>query len=188
MYSLLTKNGQDAYLGSLISHTPIKQRRPRIEVEYIAISDTDDNIRVNENITIEVRTQPHSVSFSYKVRYLAIANQICAIAFQSLYGITRARVRRIHQALIQNGSPPEDKRGRCGIHYRQTPKPLITLIKALIKTLKVRQSHYTLRHNSNKYYVHKDKHSVVQIHKDFIENYQVNMSYKVFLKVFNNLF
>ena len=82
-----SKNGQDAYLATLISVGEIHRRRPR------------------ENH--EERHKPKSISLSFIVKLQREGCcqyvNVCAKAFCSIFGITKHRVETIRKAMLSTG-------------------------------------------------------------------------------------
>lgn len=109
---------------------------------------------------------------------------MCAKAFVSIHGITRARLRRIQLILVSTGSAPRDLRGLHENHYRQTPPEIVKVIEGHIKSLRRHQSHYSLRDNPHRFYLHEDLKCVADVHREFLHLYQINVSYQVYSAVF----
>lgn len=112
--------------------------------------------------------------------------QVCLKAFCAIHGITRARVRRLQQFVIRHGTSPKDQRGRHTNNAHRTPEPVIQLIQCHIKSLPLRQSHYSLRKNPNVYYLDGTIfQNVAHLYRLFLQQYQINVSEKIYRQVFS---
>lgn len=113
--------------------------------------------------------------------------QVCLNGFLSLHGISRGRIRRLQECLVNQGISPKDMRGKHQNRYKKTPEPVIDLIIEHIQSFKARQSHYSRRKNPNKLYL-PESLSVKDMHKMFLNQYHINVSYLVYWSVFHNRF
>lgn len=162
-YGMDSKDDQDSHLAGLISIQPIKQKRPR-------------------NAAGEVH-KDHVCAFTYKIRYGGQEKAVCLQAFVSLHGITKRRVGRIQKSLVEDGKSPKDQRGKHANRPNQYPDAICNVVRAHIGSFKARASHYSLRDNPNKKYLPEDL-SISTMHKMFIEEYQINLPYKVYWSIF----
>nr|CAH7751893.1 unnamed protein product [Callosobruchus chinensis] len=171
--SLLSKNNQDSYLAGLISFNNVKQRRPR------RIQNSDQN---GDGPSFD-----HSVAFHYKIRINGNEEKVCHTAFLSLHGISRGRLRRIQDCIRSSGLPPCDERGKRDNRPTKTPEEVLNLIRFHIKSFRGRQSHYSRRDNPNKVYLPEEL-SVMKMHKIFLNEIRINVSYLIYYNVFKNEF
>ena len=103
----------------------------------------------------------------------------------SIHGIKRSRVRQIQQKLLVGDTNPKDQRGKHGNNAFKTPPEIINLIESHIKSLPLRQSHYTLRKTPNAYYLGDEYESVTQLYENFLQKFQIAVSEKIYRQVFN---
>ncbi|KAJ8964873.1 hypothetical protein NQ314_004555 [Rhamnusium bicolor] len=135
----------------------------------------------------------HTVAFSYIVRVKTepsskyVGVKICRDAFLSLHGITRARLRRIQNSLAHTNGSPLDKRGQHQNRPNKTPPELDFLIQLHIKSFPARQSHYYIRKNPQRFYLHETL-TVKEMYRSFLEKYRIRVSYKVYWLVFTTQF
>src|SRR5258705_9830807 len=127
------------------------------------------------------------MSFEYKVRVDEREAQVCALAFQSIYGINRGRVRYIQAHIVKYGTSPKGSRGRHQNRARKTDDQVLEAIKQHIQSFPARQSHYSRRDNPRRMYLPED-FSVRTMHKMFLEKGENSVSYLVYWKVFNSSF
>lgn len=169
------------FLG-LIAFCPPSRRRSRVRHHQDvpgADAEREENLR-----------QKHQrlASFTYKIRDGIIEVLVCAIAFCSIFGITKERLRRIRSALVETGNPPIDKRGRHANRPRKTPERTHAAVINHIKSFKCRQSHYSRRHNPNVYYL-PETLSCKKMYRLFCqENEELEVSYKIYWQIFTNEF
>lgn len=149
----------------LISIQLIKRRRSR-----------------NPNVS-DIDRKDHCASFRYKVRIDGQEIDVCFKAFLSLHGVTKWRVRRLQQSLVNTSQAPKDSRGKHSNRPTQYPAVVTNLIDDHIKSFSVRKSHYSLRDNPDKKYLPEDL-SVSKMHSLFLERYCINIPYKIYWGVF----
>lgn len=159
------KNEQDAYLASLISINHIQRHRKRKEGN----------------------NKPHCAAYSYKLRCFGVEKSVCVKAFASIHAVTLPRLKRIQLSLVEKGCAPRDKRGKHNCRPRNYSKQAITLIMHHIRTFSPRQSHYSLRKNPNQMYLPSEL-TVKDMHKAFLQEYYLNVPYKMYWKVFKTKF
>lgn len=164
-----SKDEQDTHLSSLISYQNIQQRRPRIN-------------RDNE------ASFQHDLAYYYRVRILSNMKiiPVCAIAFLSIHGISRNRLRTI-QTKISSGSLQKDLRGTHETRPHKVPLELENLIKCHIKSFKARQSHYSLRDNPNVSYLPEEL-TVTKMFELFLNETRICISYRVYYNIFTHHF
>lgn len=185
-YKIQTKNLQDSHLCGLISVVSVKNRRSRKQKQVLVqYSDSDeDNTAPNyehaAHYKYKVRTK-HRNSNSYK------EVQVCRKAFLSLHGITPAHLRRLQSNLCTFLKAPVDKRGQHKNRPNSTPTEVENLVQDHIKSFKPRQSHYSLRQNPNRYYL-PETMSVRKLYRLFLEEYRLQVSYKVYWNIFQSKF
>lgn len=163
------KNEQDSHLCGLIAIQLVKRRRSR-----------------NPNPQALDR-RDHCASFRYKVRFGAQETEVCFKAFLSIHGISKWRVRRLQQSLVNTSQAPTDCRGKHDNRPKQYPEVVINLVDNHIRSFPARKSHYSLRHNPDKRYLPEDL-SVTKMHSLFLEQYHINVPYKIYwgvLKKYN---
>lgn len=157
-----TKNEQDAYLQSLISTMPVKNRRPR----------KHEAARLNQS------------TFSYSVSCSSGKFNICKNAFLSIHAITSDRVRRLC-LLLRDGKIPQDLRGqnRPG---NAIPGATIEAIKEHIASFPVKQAHYS----SREYRYISEQLNVKIMHNLFKNKHPeyASVKYDFYLKVFHEAF
>lgn len=182
---MTTKNLQDSHLAGLIKTLPVKQRRTRKGNVHNEDDSTEEQERNMKFF--------HSVSFFYHIRSKTVNSdhfsdvKVCRNAFLSLHGISRARLRRIQDSLAQTSSAPVDKRGSHENRPNKIPIEVEHLIQQHIKSFPARQSHYSLRKNPHKYYL-PETLTIKIMYRLFLEQYKINVSYKVYWKVFTTKF
>lgn len=162
-----SKDDQDSHLAGLISLHHIARRRPRKP----------------EN---EER-KDHCASYSYKVRLNGKDVPVCCAAFTSLHGVTPWRVRRIQNSLVTTGKSPKDMRGKHTNRPSKAPDNVRDLIRSHIASFKARTSHYSIRDNPNRKYLPEDL-TIAKMHEMFIENFRLNIPYKLYWTVFTSEF
>lgn len=177
--NLKDKNAQDSHLAGLITVHAIQRRRSR--------KPDDGNNNEDQDSDVET-SQSHNAYYTYKVRANNQDIAVCQKAFLSLYGIKRARLRRIQAHLIEFGKAPTDQRGKHTTNrYKKTPVEVTSLVRAHIKSFEVRQSHYSIRKNPNRFYLPENL-SVKKMWKMLLNLYRVNVSYQVYWEIFTNEF
>lgn len=185
---MTSKNIQDSHLCGLIILEPIKQRRSRRKNKVEAL--------VNYSDSEEDETTPnyeHAAHYKYKIRTKEAATgqyrevQVCKKAFLSLHSITPARLRRLQSSLCESLKSPVDNRGKHTNRPNAIPEELENIIHEHIKSFKPRQSHYSLRQNPQRYYLDETL-NVRRMYKMFLEEYKINVSYKVYWSIFHNKF
>nr|CAH7747679.1 unnamed protein product [Callosobruchus chinensis] len=159
------KNEQDSYLAGLITINHIKRRRHR---------NPGNN-------------RPHCAAYSYKLRCFGIEKSVCVKAFASIHAVTLPRLKRIQLSLVETGIAPRDKRGKHDCRPRSYSKEAVALIQSHICTFSPMQSHYTLRKNPNQLYLPSEL-TVKDMHKAFLQEYYLNVPYKMYWKVFKTKF
>ncbi|XP_065210875.1 uncharacterized protein LOC135843676 [Planococcus citri] len=186
-----TKNEQDSHLTGLISMRPVQSRRPRVTVMNVPVVNNVDEILEaaddNADDTAEqMGVNPNGAYFAYKLRFQDREFPVCLNAFLSVHGVTRGRVRRLQNFLIEKGTSPMDKRGKHGNYPRQMPKSVTKLIHHHIASLRKRQSHYSQRSNPKRYYLHENLKSITQLHELFVQLYpDKNVTYDAYRNIFN---
>ncbi|KAI4464122.1 hypothetical protein MML48_4g00007777 [Holotrichia oblita] len=161
--SMSSKNDQDSHLCGLISIQNISRRRPKAG---------------NHN-----PLKTHAAAFNYKIRINGKEEPICLQAFLSIHGITVSRVRRLQNSLITVGKSPRDKRGTHSNRPTQYPEVIWNIIEYHIKSFQGMQSHYSFRKNPNCVYLPEGL-SISTMHSLFVEEYRINVPYKLYWKVF----
>lgn len=154
------KNEQDAYLAGLISISCIQRRR-----------------------SPQLNQKPHCAAYTYKVRCYGMEKRVCVKAFASIHAVTLARLKRIQLSLVETGCPPRDKRGKHQCRPRSYSKEAAALIIDHIRTFSPMQSHYSLRKNPNQFYLPSEL-TVKDMHKAFLQEYHINVPYKMYWKIF----
>ena len=167
-YKMESKNQQDAHLCGLVKMNDVKRRRARI--------------RGNME-----RSKPHSCYFTYKVRHDGKEFPICKTAFLNIHAITPARLKRLQNSLVADGHSPRDLRGRHGNRHGMYPSCVIQLIKEHIMSFKPRQSHYSRRKNPDQVYLSEGL-TVKDMHSMFLEQYFINIPYKIYWQTFKREF
>lgn len=187
-YKIPTKNLQDSHLCGLIHVVPIKQRRSRKPQKQVLVQYSDS---VEDNTAAD---HEHAAHYTYKVRTKQPdANNsckevsVCKKAFLSLHGITPAQLRRLQSSLCECLKSPVDKRGLHKSRPNAIPIEVENLINDHIRSFKPRQSHYSLRHNPNRYYL-PETLSVRHMYRLFLEDYKIQVSYKVYWSIFHSKF
>lgn len=182
-YEIPSKNLQDSHLAGLISINNIKQRRSRKIIETCNSSDSDGEAMLPGNYH-------HIAAYQYKVRVMLHVDDndykevsVCKKAFLSFHAITTARLRRIQSKLCSSATSPIDNRGKHGNIANKLPPAAENLILDHIKSFKPRQSHYSIRKNPSRYYL-AETLTVRKMHKLFIEEYRIYVSYKVYWNIF----
>nr|CAI5863861.1 unnamed protein product [Callosobruchus analis] len=112
---------------------------------------------------------------------------VCFKAFLSIFGVIRARIRRLQQHLLLHGKSPHDRRGKHNSRPKKTPNHVLKLIESHISSFKARRSHYSRRKNPDRLYL-PETLSVRAMFKMFIEKYRIKISYKGYWSVFNTSF
>lgn len=157
-----TKNEQDAYLQSLISTMPVKNRRPRKE----------ERARLNQS------------TFSYSVSCSTGKFSVCKNAFVSIHGISPDRVRRLC-LLLRDGKIPQDMRGQ-NKPGNAISGETVEVIKEHIDSFPVKQAHYS----SREYRYLSEQLNVKIMHKLFKDKHPeyASVKYDFYLKVFHEAF
>lgn len=125
----------NSYLAGQITILPIDRRRPRKEDDVAKFRD---------------------VNFAYSIRLVdnikgAVELRVCKSAFIDLHGIGRGKLDGILNSLKETGIAPTDKRGKHGnVKHALTPETK-EIVRNHIKSLKTRDSHYSLKDTSKKY-------------------------------------
>lgn len=119
--SLSTKNEQDGYLTGLISFYAPTRRRPRRLIE-----ETFENEHSDDNLN--AKKFANNAVYSYKVRVTDKEISVCLKAFLSIFGISRGRIRRIQEFMIQHGYSPRDRRGIYENRPNKLPREVETLV------------------------------------------------------------
>lgn len=164
-YKMVDKNEQDAYLAGLITINFIKRHRKREEGN----------------------NKPHCATYSYKLRCSGTEKSVCVKAFANIHAVTLPRLKRIQLSLVEKGVAPRDMRGKHTHRPRNYCKEATTLIMHHIRTFSPMQSHYSLRKNPNQLYLPSDL-TVKDMHKAFLQEYYLNVPYKMYWKVFKTKF
>lgn len=164
-YKMHDKNEQDSYLAGLITINHIKRRRNR---------DQGTN-------------KPHCAAYSYKLRCFGMEKSVCVKAFASIHGVTLPRLKRIQLSLVEKGCAPRDKRGKHNRRPRNYSEEAVALINHHIRTFSPMQSHYSLRKNPNQLYLPSEL-TVKDMHKAFLQEYYLNVPYKMYWKIFKTKF
>lgn len=163
---LQDKNYQDSHLAGIINMCQITSRRPH---------------------TAEASGKDHSAARTYKVRVDGKDIPVCVKIFSSLHGITHACVCRTEMCLVHHGQSLKDLHGKhnnCPNKYL----PLETdLLKSHIKSFRAHQSHCSLRDSPICRYFLEDM-TVKRMCSLFLQEYQLNMPYKVRWTVFSTHF
>lgn len=129
----------------------------------------------------------HSVAYYYKIRINGKEEEVCHTAFLSLHGIPRGRLRRIQDSIRSSGMPPFDSRGKHDNRPSKTPDEILFLIRQHIKSFRARQSHYSRRDNPEKVFLPEEL-SVKKMHKMFLQEIHIQVSYHVYYNIFKNDF
>lgn len=190
-YSLDSKEQQDAYIAGCIQAHIVQRRRPRKVPEVQDNNGNDANSGEDDNNTLPSKSANmyfHDKSFSYKVHIqqdnAIVEVPICQNAFLAIHAVTKGRLRTVQHALKLNQYSPRDMRGKHSNRPTAMPKPLITLIEYQINSFKSRQSYYSCRDNPKKFYLPEDL-SVKSMHKMFLVEYQIQVPYRSYWKIFD---
>lgn len=172
MNQLGSNDAVNSYLAGQVSVIPVDRRRPRNEEDEAKFRDAN---------------------FAYRVRFVdsiegPIELNVCKKAFMSLHGIGRGKVDYILASLKQTGHAPTDKRGKHGNNPHAHSEQSKELVREHIKSLKTRESHYSLKDTTKKYLpedlnVTKLHNMFKQLHPDVklsLESYR-----EIFVKEFN---
>lgn len=183
-YSLDSKEQQDAYIAGCIQAHRVQRRRSRKVPEVQNNSRDDDNDLLSKSANMYF----HDKSFSYKVHIqqdnATVDVPICQNAFLAIHAVTKGRLRTVQHALKMNESSPRDMRGKHSNRPTAMPKPLITLVEYQINLFKSEQSYYSCRDNTKKFYLPEDL-SVKRMHKMFLAEYQIQVPYRSYWKIFD---
>ncbi|VEN44384.1 unnamed protein product [Callosobruchus maculatus] len=179
--SMTSKDEQDAHLVGLIAMSAPERRRPR---KILAESSSEAASGPNTNM---MKAFSNSATYSYKIRADGDEYPVCFKAFLSIFGVTRARVRRLQQHLLLYGKSPHDMRGKHNNRPKKTPNHVLKLIESHISSFKARQSHYSRRKNPDRLYL-PEMLSVKTMYKMFLNKYRIKISYKEYWSVFNTSF
>lgn len=103
---------------------------------------------------------------------------VCAKAFMSLHGIKQAWLRTI-QSKMSSGRIQKDQREKHDSRPHKVPLELIHLIKLHIQSFKARQSHSSLRDNSNVMYLPEEL-NVNKMYELLLNEVRIFISYRVY--------
>lgn len=128
-YSIENKNSQDTYIQTLIESREVK-RRKKVEQDNAVPDQGEQNFKRNH-------------TFLYNVKINGALQHVCKQVFMAIYGISRKRIQRICQLLMQNNTP-KDLRGlnRSG---NAVPGHVCVDIHNHISKFEVRVTHYGSR-------------------------------------------
>lgn len=160
LWSMASKDAQDAYLQNLISVVPVRRRSKNKKTD-----------------------KSHASSFVYCINTSTGKTSICKATFLGIFGVTVKRVRRLCDLLLK-GTSPKDKRG-IGISGNAIPGSRVKLIIDHIMSFPVKVSRYstkTLRFLS-------ERLNVKVMHKLYGEKYpDEKVNYYFYLKIFRERF
>ena len=159
-----TKNEQDGFLQSLIELKPVAKKKP--------INDKEVG-----------RKKPKGQSYVYWLSGSEGKIQVCKTAFQSVFGISSDRIRRLCN-LLKEGKSPQDKRGK-GHPGNAKSVDLILEIQNHINSFPVKKAHYT-----NEEWNYLDSKLNVKIMWQMFKNIKpdIEVDYQFYLKIFNGHF
>lgn len=158
------RKSQDQFLASLISMEEIKQRKSKSNRENNN-SDEEENARRHE----------HSAAYYYRLKVPKVVRDklgsgdedcvevpVCRSAFLGILGVSRGRLRSIQVMLYQSQKGPLfDPR------VEVLPEPIRILIEAHIDN-----------------HVLSETYSVKDMHNNFLNEYKINIPYKMYWYVF----
>ncbi|KAF2891567.1 hypothetical protein ILUMI_14606, partial [Ignelater luminosus] len=156
----------DGFLSGLISfHVPTRRRSKRRNKQGESGGE-------NSNDDLTAKPFTNNGVFTYKMYISDLEVPVCFKAFVTIFGITRARLRRIQGFLLQHGCPPTERRGTHQNRSNKLPEEVANIQH--IQSLKARQSHDSRRKNLDRLYLsefpspfHK------KMFKMFLEKYQI---------------
>lgn len=161
-----TKNEQDLHLYKSIKLVPIERRRFR-----------------NLGDARKRESTERSGTFKYYISGSTGNYEICKRCFLNVYGITKSRIRRICNCLM-NGEAPKDKRGSSR-SANTVPDEIFENVKAHIASFPVCRS----RDRNKDYYFLNPQLNVKKMRELYNQCYpDKTVSYWYYLKVFNEEF
>lgn len=101
-YSLVNKNSQDTFIQTLVELGGVKRRRnadQEVKMKDVLQEGQEEQTSFKRNHT-----------FLYNIKVDGALKRVCKGVFMGVYGISRKRIERICQLLLQNKTP-KDKRG-----------------------------------------------------------------------------
>ena len=118
---------------------------------------------------------------------------VCMVAFASLHGVTRARVRRLASASLSSVHAPVDKRGKHANRPRSIPDSIKVQIDEHIRSFPAMKSHYSRGKNSRRRKYLSPHLNVSQMHELYVQKYEAGVerpivSYHYYLKYFQENF
>lgn len=174
-YGLETKNMQDTYLQTLIEVKEVK-RRVKTNKGDVGANETSRSLKRNK-------------TFKYKLRIKGVLTPVCKNVFLQIHGISRDRVARLTNLLVQNKTPI-DMRGknRSGNAIADN---VCVLVHDHISQFEVKETHYggkpkhylDARLNISKMY-----DLFLTKHQEMKDKVKYNFYYKYFKENFNYSF
>lgn len=172
MNSMKSNDEINCYLAGLIVVLPVAQRRPRKD---------------------PLEAAHREATFSYCVKYIkddgkAVEINVCKQAFCSLHGIGRGKLEHLLKALKNSAEPPKDNRGKHKNRPHAVSQETKNKIIEHIKSLKGRESHYSLK-DSTKTYLPEEL-NITKIFRMFQEQnpWVKNALYETYRQIFNTNF
>jgi hypothetical protein len=105
-----------------------------------------------KHVYTEKEVSCRKVTYEYSITVQGVHKRICKEALCSTLGIKPYRIDHVCCMMKKHGSPEEDMRGKQSNRPNRVPEWRKNVVRTFIKKLPKYRSHYTRRHNPNRYY------------------------------------